>query len=61
VASLVPRFVGWDYQLIEDELVLTVLVDVLHVVVAAVPLLGDLTIGPLDYPLLHCFGSPFSW
>ena len=44
---------GWDYQLIEEELVLTVLVDVLHVVVGAAPLLGGLAIGPIDYPLLH--------
>jgi hypothetical protein len=53
--------VGWDYQLVEDELVLTVLVDVLHVVVVAVPHLGDLTIGPLDYLLLHYLGSPSCW
>jgi len=53
--------VGWDYQLIEEELVLTVLVDVLHVVVGAAPLLGGLAIGPIDYPMLHPFHSPFSW
>jgi hypothetical protein len=45
--------VGWDYQLIEEELVLTVLVDVLHVLVDAGLPLGGLAIGPIDYPLLH--------
>jgi hypothetical protein len=50
--------VGWDYQLIEEELVLTVFVDVLHVVVGAASHLGGLAIGPIDYPLLHLF--PFS-
>ena len=58
-ALLVLRLLGRDHQLIEEELVLTVLVDVLHVVVGAVPHLGGLTIGPIDYPMLHCFSSPF--
>jgi hypothetical protein len=47
--------VGWDYQLIEEELVLTVLVDVPHVVVGAAPLHGGLAIEPIDYPMLHSF------
>ena len=46
---------GWDYQLIEEELVLTVLVDVHHVVVGAAPHLGGLAIGPIDYPMVHLF------
>ena len=46
---------GWDYQLIEEELVLTVLVDVLHVVVGAAPHLCGLAIGPIDYPMVHVF------
>jgi hypothetical protein len=58
---LLLHFASWDYQLIEEELVLTVLVDVLHVEVGAAPLLGGLAIGPIDYPMLHPFHSPFSW
>ena len=54
-ALVVLRLVGWDYQLIEKELVLTVLVDVHHVVVGAAPHLCSLAIGPIDYPVVHLF------
>ena len=52
---LLLHFASWDYQLIEEELVLPVLVDLLHVVIGAAPHLGGLAIGPVDYPMIHLF------